>query len=363
MIFTDEQIQAAAHTEIPQYCKERGLPLVRERGDTYRYAAHVLEIKGSTWERAGNRQEGEERVSGNAIQFVREYEGLSFRDAVISLLAFTKSPLLEDKPSVRVKLETYANEARSKMNTKGPISPDKNGIFAMRKAKEALPREYIEEIDKMPTAELNKKSGEYMMPPAAPTNKNIIAYLNQSRGIDIEIVRELIKRRLLYEDNHGNCVFVGYDRKNVVKYVTLEAAVSGKKHALAGDAPDNKKLYGWSVTPDRARALLHVFQNPVDALSFMTLEKMAGNDWRCAHYLALGSLAPGPIIHFLRMFREIEVVEFSLDDSPAAHRFIREFTGQFADSGVTWKPRIPGAGNWNKQLLYILHPAESMKGE
>jgi hypothetical protein len=95
----------------------------------------------------------------------------------------------------------------------------------------------------------------------------------------------------------------------------------------------------------------------------MTLEKMAGNDWHCAHYLALGSLATGPIIHFLRMFREIEVAEFCLDDSAAAHRFIREFTGQFAGGGVTWKPRIPGAGNWNKQLLHILRLAESVKGE
>ena len=98
MLFNEEQVEAAAHTNIAEYCQARGIPLVHESGDTYHHAIHdSLKITGFRWKRHSTKDEGGGIYKGNAIHFVQEYEGLSFRDAVISLLAFTKSPLLEDK--------------------------------------------------------------------------------------------------------------------------------------------------------------------------------------------------------------------------------------------------------------------------
>ena len=173
----------------------------------------------------------------------------------------------------------------------------------------------------------------------------------------------MIKRKLLYQDHRNNCAFVGYDRKNVVRYISIKGTYTKGPQMFTGEADGSKKTYGWAVSPFEPCALLRVFESAIDAMSFMTIEKMNGNDWHNAHYLSIGGLVPSPIIHFLRTYKEIETVEFCFDNDPAAQKFIQNFSRQFADKSITWNPRIPTAKDWNEQLQLLLQSAESLKGD
>lgn len=44
--------------------------------------------------------------------------------------------------------------------------------------------------------------------------RKVFAYLIKTRQISQNVVQDMVHRKMLYQDNHGNCVFVGYDIKN-----------------------------------------------------------------------------------------------------------------------------------------------------
>lgn len=56
---------------------------------------------------------------------------------------------------------------------------------------------------------LNTK--EFILPEKDNNNKNVFAYLTQTRKINADIVNDLINSNHLFQDVHKNCVFVGYN--------------------------------------------------------------------------------------------------------------------------------------------------------
>ena len=128
---------------------------------------------------------------------------------------------------------------------------------------------------------------EFVLPPKHADNRRVFSYL-QSRGIDAEIINHCIKRGQLYEDaEHHNCVFVGY-RNDKPSYGALRGTLSDS--TFAGEVPGSDKRFSFAVPLCASSKTLCVFEAAIDALSYLTLLKLHGQNWRAANTLSLSGI-------------------------------------------------------------------------
>lgn len=128
----------------------------------------------------------------------------------------------------------------------------------------------------------------FSLPPRHADNRRVFSYL-RGRGIDPEIINHCIKHGLLYESaQHHNCVFVGFagDRP---AYAMQRGTLQDKR--FVGEVVGSDKRYSFAVpmTPGDSPTLC-VFESAIDALSYLTLLKQRGRDWRKANTLSLGGV-------------------------------------------------------------------------
>lgn len=128
---------------------------------------------------------------------------------------------------------------------------------------------------------------EFMLPPKHTDNRRVFAYL-RSRGIDAEIINHCIKHGQLYEDaERHNCVFVGYEHGKPA-YGALRGTLS--ETTFAGEVPGSDKRFSFAVPLCAGGKTLCVFESAIDALSYLTLLKLRGQDWRAANTLSLSGI-------------------------------------------------------------------------
>lgn len=128
---------------------------------------------------------------------------------------------------------------------------------------------------------------EFVLPPKHADNRRVFSYL-RSRGIDAEIINHCIKRGQIYEDaEHHNCVFVGY-QDGKPAYGALRGTLSNT--TFAGDVPGSDKRFSFAVPLCASGRTLCVFEAAIDALSYLTLLKLRGKDWRAANTLSLAGI-------------------------------------------------------------------------
>lgn len=131
---------------------------------------------------------------------------------------------------------------------------------------------------------------------ASTDNKKVINHLTE-RGIDLEIIQDYIKNKQLYESKYINKVskkvymnvtFIGYDRyeKNP-KY----ANVRNIDFNFKGDVAGSDKHFCFSLSPNHLSQELHIFESAIDTLSYATLMKMNGKDYKTTHLLSLRGVA------------------------------------------------------------------------
>ncbi len=127
----------------------------------------------------------------------------------------------------------------------------------------------------------------FALPPKHADNRRVFSYL-RSRGIDAEIINHCIKHRQLYEDaEHHNCVFVGYENGKPA-YGALRGTLSDS--TFAGEVPGSDKRFSFAVPLCAGGKTLCVFEAAIDALSYLTLLKLRGQDWRTANTLSLSGI-------------------------------------------------------------------------
>ena len=129
------------------------------------------------------------------------------------------------------------------------------------------------------------KAKEFSMPEANVNNASVRRYL-ASRGIDPEIISYCINNKLLIETKrYHNAAFVGYDSAGKPRYASLR----GTYGTFKGEADGSKKRYSFSIPGEQA-STVHLFEAAIDAMSFATLLKMTGRDWRRDTLLSLGGV-------------------------------------------------------------------------
>ena len=141
---------------------------------------------------------------------------------------------------------------------------------------------------KAPIIMSNKKelsSKRLLLPDESPSSNHVIKYLI-GRGIDKDLIEACLKRKVIYESlPYHNCVFLGYDEKNVPRYAAYRLTNNMK---MIGDVAGSDKRYSFR-TSGKGRNL-HVFESPIDLLSYMTVMHIQTGRWLPEPMLSLGGV-------------------------------------------------------------------------
>lgn len=136
----------------------------------------------------------------------------------------------------------------------------------------------------MPPAE-KPRTKTLLLPERSPTHDRVIAYLT-GRGIDREILDYCIQTGRLYESlPHHNAVFLGFDNQGKARFGCQRGTGKARFH---GDLNGSDKHFSFSLAGDGPS--LHLFESPIDALSYATLCKLDGIDWRRQNLLSLAGV-------------------------------------------------------------------------
>ena len=258
-----------------------------------------LRIKNRrTWHRYS------EGTGGDAIDFLQHFEGKSFPEAVEFLLAW---------------------------NRRSRDSPDR------------LPPTQREERP-APAPE----PVSFVLPPANEDQRRVTAYLKK-RGVAPPVIRGFVEAGLLYEEaGHHNCVFVGRNRENAPVFAAQRGTYDKDGASFRGGVPGSDKDIGFYLPADSGVDRVHVFEAPIDLMSFCTLHRdMTRNA------VALCGVYEGPLDTYLRENPQIKYIFLCLDaDGPgreAAERMKEKYTQQ--GYVVSYKPP-PRGKDWNEYLQH-----------
>ena len=180
-----------------------------------------------------------------------------------------------------------------------------------------------------PTCE-NIKSYEnqpLLLPEKSPTTDVVFDYLF-GRGIDYEIINYCLEQKLIIESlPYHNAVFIGYDENKEPKYAAYRATNQSR---IMGDCTGSKKQYSFRLTAENTGEV-HLFECAIDLLSYATLEKMAGRDWRKDNLVSLAgvylpkeriedSTTPAALVKYLDEKPQIKKIFLHFDNDNAGRK-------------------------------------------
>lgn len=209
---------------------------------------------------------------------------------------------------------------------------------------------------------------EFKLPEKSSTSyKRLFAYLLKVRGLDKDIVSDLVQKKKIYESSpHHNAVFVGYDKNGVARQAFQRGTVTGV--LFKGEVPGSNKSYCFSM--EGSNENLTVYEAAIDAISHASILKHFGC-WKKDHRIALGCLSDRALEGYLKRYPEIKNVTFALDndwdarfsnDSPAPNwgqRAAEKLSEKYSKLGYSTNIEKPMTKDWNEDLMN-LHLAEQL---
>ena len=130
------------------------------------------------------------------------------------------------------------------------------------------------------------KPKEVLIPNSFEPADKAFDYLS-GRGIDEMMLLNLHSRKLWYEtEKYHNVAFVGYDKDKNVKLVTLRSIDGDFKNTTSG----SDRHYPFRLVAEdsgKRNSVVHLFESPIDALSYATLMIQMGMNYKEHNYLAL----------------------------------------------------------------------------
>ena len=150
-----------------------------------------------------------------------------------------------------------------------------------------------------------------------------------SRGIDERLIDDCIGKKLIAEDKKtGAVLFLGYDESGSVKHCSMRASDgSSTKKDVAG----SDKHYAFRLLSDRGNKTVRVFESAIDLLSYVTVLKTIGKDYRRENLISLSGIylpkkrieeskVPYPLEQYLLSHPQTEHICLYLDNDFAGKR-------------------------------------------
>ncbi|UWG97495.1 DUF3991 domain-containing protein [Dehalobacter sp. DCM] len=261
--FTDEQKQQANSVDLVDFLQRQGEQLIRS-GREWRWKRHdSVTVRGNQWFRH-SRKEG-----GHAIDFVQQFYDMSFPEAVNYLLG-----------------EDFGVEWNQ--TVKSAPAPRK----------------------------------KFALPEANHDMRRVFAYLIKQRFIDREVLSHFAHEKLIYEDKeYHNAVFVGLDENNVPRHAHKRGTYT-QGEPYKGNVEGSDPKYSFHRIGESG--VLHIFEAPVDMLSFITLNR---KDWQRHSYVTLDGVSEHAMLRQLELNPHLKSVALCMDYDEAGI----EATGRLKD--------------------------------
>jgi len=186
-----------------------------------------------------------------------------------------------------------------------------------------------------------------LLPPKGDTFKHVFAYLIAHRKLDKDIVYGLVKQGLLYENDKHSCVFVGTDKNGIPRFASVRST-NTQNSSFRADVQNSDKSYSFNIRGSSPQ--FHVFESPIDLLSYLTLIKRNGISGFQSHMLSLGGVSERSLTRYLRDYPEIKTVTLCLDNDEAGHAAIRSFSNRLRGT-VAVNVHLPEKKDWNEDLV------------
>lgn len=199
--------------------------------------------------------------------------------------------------------------------------------------------EVLKVMDGRPVVRQNFTSRKFALPLMSSDRSGMEAYLRE-REIDRRLIRMMGVSGLVFEDaTHRNIVFVGKDYDKVPRHAAYRA-IDGSM--LKGDVAGSDKRFCF-VFPRKFSKALHVFEGPIDHLSYLSLCMMNGEDWESDDYLSVCGVhksqesgeytLPPALDEYLKHNKQLEqiFIHFDNDDvgASAARGVMRALEGKY----------------------------------
>ena len=185
----------------------------------------------------------------------------------------------------------------------------------------------------------------FALPQPYSNMRRVYAYLLHKRHIEREVVSYFTHEKLLYEDEHHNCVFVGRDESGQAKYAGLRGTYDLDGPGFKGDAPGSDKNTGFSLPHDPRSDLVLVFEAPIDLMSYLTLHRDMVNA------VALCGLYDGALRTYLQAHPEIRRIALCLDADEPGQKAAQQLQEKYQLQGYAVTVEKPRCGkDWNEYL-------------
>ncbi|QUO31898.1 AAA family ATPase [Faecalicatena sp. Marseille-Q4148] len=288
--YTREQIQRADDTDLYVFLSGRGEQFKR-CGKEYRWLRHdSVMINKNEWYRFSQNK------GGHAIDFMKEFYGLSFAEAVKELLG-------------------------------------EEGDSNNRTAKEDAGRQKVCPIP-LPGLELPKRN----------ENCEIARkYLIEQRKLSKQLVDQMIEKGDIYESkNYHNVVFVGRDKEQNPRYAAMRGT---DEKRYRGEARGSEKIYGFGHIGTDEK--LFVFESPIDLLSYITA---VPEEWEKHSYISLGGLSEKAMKRMYTEYPHIHSIYLCLDNDEPGNERCRQFVSLIPEKLSVYRLE-PVKKDWNECLV------------
>lgn len=334
--YTKEQYEAARYnSNALEYARNQGYELVRQ-GAYYTMKEHdsmVFTPQGTWfWNSRG--------VHGTALEFQIYYENKTLIEAVLTLAGeqeLSRSSLHSDILPLAI-----------------PASERPQQIPA------AVPAAANPVPEKL----------SFKMPVRADNFKMMFSYLCADRGLQKEVVQEMIRQNRLFQSAFRrpdgkvlyNATFVYQDAtgKPIGAFQRGMYDVEGQA-PYKRDVPGSDKRWGWLLAGQGMPDQVAVFEGAIDAASDASLAAMEdSSNWRNIDRLSLEGLAFQPLQTYLADHPNVRNVVLMLDGDEPGRKAALEIAEKLRAKGYSVENRVPPFGkDWNE----VLKDVRSMEAE
>lgn len=291
--FTEEQKDRANRVDLERFLLRQGEKLLSSGYEKRLASDHSITILENQWYDHASRE------GGGPIAFLQTFYGMSFQEAMTTLLDGEQGAAFE------------------------PIQKNRP---------------------------VEKKA--FVLPPPSQTMRRMYAYLLKERHIAREVIDFFVRAKLLYESaepspygnkEYHNAVFVGRDEHGIPRHAHKRGLFSGEysfKRNVLGCEP--RYSFHHIGTSDR----LYVFEAPIDLLSFVTLYP---RDWQQHSYAALCGTAEHAMVWMLEQ-TPAEKILLCLDHDKAGIEAVGRLSDILREEGYSGWPRLPPQKDWNETV-------------
>ena len=282
--FTEEQREQARQTDLAEFLRQCG-EQVKRSGSENMWLDHgqKVTVRGNLWFHQY------EQVGGDAVDFVRRFYGLDYREAVLTLTSM--------------------------------------GVGVIREPVEPFPLKPLQ------------------IPDRHENMRRVYGYLLRRRGIDKEVLDAFAYRELVYEcQRYHNAVFVGRDKAGTIRHIHKRSTAA--QGGFKGNAPGSDPAYSfhWHGGGD----VLYLFEAPIDMLSFISMYKHC---WKSQSYAASCGVSDKVLWQMLKDGPHIRKVCICFDNDEPGQQAARRISGDLTEQNILHEICTPVRKDWNEDLL------------